>query len=69
MNRYAMLICGMVLGFACASIPAWRPHEAVAQTPVNPSAKPPLFVNMTTGDSWHGWMGLHFAHNTMKMGH
>ena len=24
---------------------------------------------MTTGDSWRGWMGLHFAHNTMKMGH
>ena len=28
-----------------------------------------LFVNMTTADSWRGWMGLHFAHNTMKMGH
>ena len=31
--------------------------------------KPGLFINMTTGDSWRGWMGLHFAHNTLKMGH
>ncbi len=65
MNRLAILICGMAMGFAVAAIPALRPLEAVAQTP----AKPPLFVNMTTGDSWRGWMGLHFAHNTMKMGH
>jgi predicted peroxiredoxin len=24
---------------------------------------------MTTGDSWRGWMGLHFAHATLKQGH
>ena len=31
--------------------------------------KNPLFLNMTTGDSWRGWMGLHFAHATLKQGH
>jgi predicted peroxiredoxin len=35
----------------------------------NAAGKPPLFVNMTTGDTWRGWMGLHFAHATLKMGH
>lgn len=35
----------------------------------NATGKPPLFVNMTTGDTWRGWMGLHFAHATLKMGH
>jgi predicted peroxiredoxin len=24
---------------------------------------------MMTGDSWRGWMGLHFAHATLKQGH
>jgi predicted peroxiredoxin len=28
-----------------------------------------LFINMTTGDSWRGWMGLHFADATLRMGH
>jgi hypothetical protein len=28
-----------------------------------------LFINMTIDDSWCGWMGLHFAHATLKMGH
>jgi predicted peroxiredoxin len=38
--------------------------------PAQPAAgKAPLFINMTTGDSWRGWMGLHFAHATLKMGH
>ena len=64
MKRLVVLSLGIVLGFAAAALPS-RVFEAVAQAP----AKPPLFVNMTTGDSWHGWMGLHFAHNTMKMGH
>ena len=29
----------------------------------------PLFINMTSGDSWRGWMGLHFARATLKQGH
>ncbi|RKE71044.1 DsrE family protein [Pseudorhodoplanes sinuspersici] len=66
MTRVAMLIFGIALGFAATNIPVHRMFEAVAQTP---SAKPALFVNMTTGDTWRGWMGLHFAHNTMKQGH
>jgi predicted peroxiredoxin len=65
MRRLALLLVGTVLGFAAAHWPSgWLPGSARAQ-----AAKPALFVNMTTGDSWRGWMGLHFAHNTMKMGH
>ena len=58
-------VFGIVLGFAVAHLPLGSlPGTAQAQ-----ASKPALFVNMTTGDSWRGWMGLHFAHNTMKMGH
>jgi predicted peroxiredoxin len=65
MRRLALLSIGIILGLAAASVPAW-----LAGSPANAQAgKPALFVNMTTGDSWRGWMGLHFAHNTMKMGH
>jgi predicted peroxiredoxin len=32
-------------------------------------AKGALFINMTSGDSWRGWMGLHFADNTLRQGH
>jgi predicted peroxiredoxin len=60
------VLMGLVLGFVAAhGSSGWLPGSA-AQAQV---AKPALFVNMTTGDSWRGWMGLHFAHNTMKMGH
>lgn len=65
MGRIAILLVGIAFGFAIACAVPLRHFEAVAQTP----AKPPLFVNMTTGDSWRGWMGLHFAHATLKMGH
>jgi predicted peroxiredoxin len=44
--------------------------EAVAQdTNPAPADHAPLFINMTTGDSWRGWMGLHFADSTLQMGH
>jgi predicted peroxiredoxin len=66
MRRLALLLVGIVLGFAAAYWPSgWLPGSAARAQ----AAKPALFVNMTTGDSWRGWMGLHFAHNTMKMGH
>jgi predicted peroxiredoxin len=42
---------------------------AAAPSAAQQPAKAPLFVNMTTGDSWRGWMGLHFADSTLKMGH
>ena len=65
MKRIAFLFTAIVLGLAAAHLPNGRwSGDAQAQ-----AAKPALFVNMTTGDSWRGWMGLHFAHNTMKMGH
>lgn len=31
--------------------------------------KPGLFVNLASGDSWRGWMALHFAHMTLRQGH
>lgn len=68
MKRVAILAASIVLGLAAAHLPASRWFEGAAQAQ-SPAAKPALFVNMTTGDSWRGWMGLHFAHNTMKMGH
>ena len=66
MKRIAIFALGLVLGLAVAQIPASRMFEALAQTS---AARPALFVNMTSGDSWRGWMGLHFAHNTMTQGH
>lgn len=66
MKRMAILLSGGVLGWGMTLLPVNRWLEASAQTT---AAKPALFVNMTTGDSWRGWMGLHFAHNTMKQGH
>ena len=80
MKRMAIFAAGIVLGLAAAQLPAGRWVEGAAQAQVqlpitqmpshapSQAAKPSLFVNMTTGDSWRGWMGLHFAHNTMKMG-
>jgi predicted peroxiredoxin len=59
------LICGLGLAFA---VPLVQAHDAdtIAK---NAPQKNPLFINMTTGDSWRGWMGLHFAHATLKQGH
>ena len=59
------------LGLAAAmfvAIPQGQAHDAetVAR---NAPKNNPLFINMTTGDNWRGWMGLHFAHATLKMGH
>jgi predicted peroxiredoxin len=43
-------------------------HAEEAKPKIDP-AKGALFINMTTGDSWRGWMGLHFADSTLRMGH
>jgi predicted peroxiredoxin len=59
------LLAGLALAFA---VPAGRAHDADQLAKTAPQ-KNPLFVNMTTSDSWRGWMGLHFAHATLKMGH
>ena len=43
---------------------------AVSLAPVQAqTAKPPLFVNMITGDAWRGWTGIRFADATMGAGH
>jgi len=57
----AFLLGILIGGLSIAPIAAARAQGA--------SAKPPLFVNMTSADSWRGWMGLHFAYATLKMGH
>jgi predicted peroxiredoxin len=45
--------------------------QALAQDgkPAAEAKKAPLFINMTSGDTWRGWMGLHFANSTLRMGH
>jgi predicted peroxiredoxin len=63
-RTFSSFLAGAILGGVLIAFAA----PALTQTASTP-AKPPLFVNMTTGDTWRGWMGLHFAHATLKQGH
>ena len=67
MQRLIVLVLGILIGGLLA--PLSRSSQAHDDPVVHGAAKVPLFINMTTGDSWRGWMGLHFAHATLKMGH
>ncbi|MBI2714925.1 MAG: DsrE family protein [Rhizobiales bacterium] len=69
MRRAIVFVLGLLAGLALAfTVPLGRAHDADTLANSAPQ-KNPLFINMTTGDSWRGWMGLHFAHATLKMGH
>jgi predicted peroxiredoxin len=69
MKRAAFYFCGLLTGLALAfAIPRGQAHDADTLANSAPQ-KNPLFLNMTSGDSWRGWMGLHFAHATLKQGH
>ena len=69
MRRLMIFGIGLLAGLALAfAVPAGRAHDAGTIAASAPQ-KNPLFINMTTGDSWRGWMGLHFAHATLKMGY
>jgi predicted peroxiredoxin len=69
MQRLMIFALGLMAGLALAiTIPSSRAHDADTLANSSPQ-KNPLFLNMTTGDSWRGWMGLHFAHATLKQGH
>jgi predicted peroxiredoxin len=69
MQRLALFIFGLLAGLALGfGTPSGRAHDADTLANSAPQ-KNPLFINMTTGDSWRGWMGLHFAHATLKQGH
>lgn len=69
MRRLMIFACGLVVGLAVAfAVPRGQAHDA-DQIAASAPEKNPLFINMTTGDSWRGWMGLHFAHATLKQGH
>jgi predicted peroxiredoxin len=59
------MLAGLALAF---SVPRGLAHDAGTLANSAPQ-KNPLFINMTSGDSWRGWMGLHFAHATLKQGH
>lgn len=65
--RSLPLLAGIAIGALFFAPPQGHSYDANAMkgTP----AQNPLFINMTNGDNWRGWMGLHFAHNTLKMGH
>jgi predicted peroxiredoxin len=66
MQRFSIFMLGLLVGVLITL----APRGEAQNSPVRGDAgKPPLFINVTTGDSWRGWMGLHFAHSTMKMGH
>jgi predicted peroxiredoxin len=62
MQRVFNFLSGLVIGAVSIVLIAPAQTQKAAD-------KPPLFVNMTTGDAWRGWMGLHFAHATLTMGH
>ena len=69
MQRSIMFALGLMAGLALAfAVPSGRAHDSDTLAN-NAPQKNPLFLNMTTGDSWRGWMGLHFAHATLKQGH
>jgi len=69
MKRLILFTIGLLAGLALAFvIPQGRAHDADSLAN-NAPQKNPLFINITTGDSWRGWMGLHFAHATLKQGH
>lgn len=74
MHRLSLVLLGMLLGLVLGAVapPAFThdlPPGATHGDPKTDPAMKPLFINMTTGDPWRGWMGLHFAHSTLKMGH
>jgi predicted peroxiredoxin len=69
MQRAAFYLCGLLTGLALVfAVPKGQAHDA-DQLANSAPQKNPLFINMTSGDSWRGWMGLHFAHATLKQGH
>lgn len=69
MRRSALFALGLTAGLAVSlAVPRGQAHDA-DQIAASAPQKNPLFMNMTSGDSWRGWMGLHFAHATLKQGH
>ncbi len=60
MKRSILIILALLSGTIAA--------QAQNTSPPDP-AHVPLFINMTSGDPWHGWMGFHFADSTLRMGH
>jgi predicted peroxiredoxin len=69
MRRLMIFALGLAAGLTLAfAAPRGQAHDA-DQIAASAPEKNPLFINMTTGDSWRGWMGLHFAHATLKQGH
>ncbi|HEY4142531.1 MAG TPA: DsrE family protein [Pseudolabrys sp.] len=69
MRRMMIFALGLMAGLALAfAVSRGQAHDA-DQIAASAPEKNPLFINMTTGDSWRGWMGLHFAHATLKQGH
>jgi predicted peroxiredoxin len=69
LRRSVIFALGLAAGLALAfAVSRGQAHDA-GQIASSAPEKNPLFINMTTGDSWRGWMGLHFAHATLKQGH
>jgi predicted peroxiredoxin len=69
MSRLAMLLTSLAAGLMIAwAVPYGNAHDDAALAKAAPKNNP-LFINMTSGDLSRGWMGLHFAHATLKMGH
>jgi predicted peroxiredoxin len=68
-SRIAALLTGLAAGLMIAwAVPYGQAHDEAALARAAPKNNP-LFINMTSGDTSRGWMGLHFAHATLKMGH
>lgn len=68
MQRSFVFALGLIAGLILAVAAPSKAHDVITMMKELPQNNP-LFINMTTGDSWRGWMGLHFAHMTLKQGH
>ena len=69
MPRSGLFVLGLMAGLALAFVGSRGDAHDADQLAASAPQRNPLFINMTTGDSWRGWMGLHFAHATLKQGH
>ena len=67
MKRLVVFACGLLAGAALMLAWPLRAHDLESFKKAAPGNNP-LFINMTTGDSWRGWMGLHFAHDDAEDG-
>jgi predicted peroxiredoxin len=69
MQRIVIFLLGLLLGGGLtASVPPGKAHDDLTGALGSPENHP-LFLHMTSGDSWRGATGLEFAGAMLKIGH